>query len=69
MPELADDTDGYPDIHIGALYEDYPVFDSYDLGDDRSYQNYIFRKNEITKEELETVYAVYHGTDIVVSLY
>ena len=57
------DADGYPDIHIGALCEDYPVFDSYDLGDDRSYQNYIFRKNEITKEELETVYAVYHGVN------
>ena len=38
----------YSDIHIGELYENYPIFDSYDLGDDRTYQNYIFRKYEIT---------------------
>lgn len=50
----------YSDIHIGELYENYPIFDSYDLGDDRAYQNYIFRKNEITRQDMETAFAVYH---------
>ena len=50
----------YSDIHIGELYENYPIFDSYDLGDDRTYQNYIFRKNEITRQDMETAFAVYH---------
>lgn len=48
----------YPDIHIGELYENYPVFDSYDSGDDRTYQNYIFRRDEITVQEMETVFAI-----------
>lgn len=50
----------YPDIHIGELYENYPIFDSYDLGDNRTYQNYIFRDKEITKQELEAVLAISH---------
>lgn len=50
----------YSDIHIGELYENYPIFDSYDLGDDRTYQNYIFRKDEISRKEMEAAFAVYH---------
>lgn len=56
----------YSDIHIGELYENYPIFDSYDLGDDRTYQNYIFRKNEITKQDMETAFAVYHKGDFCI---
>lgn len=51
----------YSDIHIGELYENYPIFDSYDLGDDRTYQNYIFRKNKITEEDMKASFAVYHN--------
>lgn len=50
----------YSDIHIGELYENYPIFDSYDLGDDRTYQNYIFRKDKISRQDMETAFAVYH---------
>lgn len=42
----------YPDVHIGELYDNYPIFDSYDAGDDRTYQNYIFRTKPITKDDM-----------------
>lgn len=50
----------YSDIHIGELYENYPIFDSYDLGDDRTYQNYIFRKSEITEQEMKAAFNISH---------
>ncbi len=50
----------YSDIHIGELYENYPIFDSYDLGDDRTYQNYIFRKSEITEQEMKAAFDLSH---------
>lgn len=49
----------YSGIHIGELYENYPIFDSYDLGDDRTYQNYIFRKDKINRQDMETAFSVY----------
>ena len=56
----------YSDIHIGELCENYPIFDSYDLGDGRIYQNYIFRKYEITKQDMETAFVVYHKGDFCI---
>ncbi len=40
--------DEYTDVHIGEFYENYPTIDSSDSPyEDRSYQNFIFRKNQI----------------------
>ena len=40
-------------ITVVELYEHYPVFDSYDIGDDRTYQNYFFIKGDVSSEEVE----------------
>lgn len=40
-------------LHVGNIWESYPVFDSYDSSDGRSYNNYIFSKNTITEEIME----------------
>ena len=45
----ADSPDG---LHIGLLYRDYPKFDSYDEADDRTYDNYIIRRERITELEM-----------------
>jgi hypothetical protein len=50
----------YEDIHIGHFYESYPVFDSYDLGDDRTYQNYIFQNSPITENDMKNAFGVSH---------
>jgi hypothetical protein len=39
-------------MHVGCLYASYPVFDSYDLSDDRTYDNYLIRNRPITEAEL-----------------
>lgn len=46
------ESEKYPDIHVGCVYQCYPVFDIFDMGDNRTYQNYIFRKESITEDEL-----------------
>ena len=51
----------YDDVHIGHFYENYPVFDSYDLADDRTYQNYIFRAVPITADDMKEVFGTFHG--------
>lgn len=54
----------YRDIHVGKFYADYPCFDSFDACDNRSYQNFIFRKEQITCEEMRrTLKAVPHNRD------
>ena len=50
----------YKDVHIGHFYENYPIFDSYDLGDDRTYQNYIFRNTPITENDMKNAFGVSH---------
>lgn len=50
----------YKDVHIGHFYENYPVFDSYDLGDDRTYQNYIFRNTPITESDMKNAFGISH---------
>lgn len=40
-------------LHIGNIWESYPVFDSYDLGDNRSYDNYVFSKSPLTFEMMD----------------
>lgn len=53
----------FPGIHVGGFHDSYPVFDSYDLGDDRTYQNYLFRTAPITKKEMEEVYKTPHSAN------
>ncbi len=51
----------YPDVHIGELYDNYPTFDSYDVGDDRTFQNYIFRTKPITEDDMAEAFSTFHG--------
>ncbi len=53
--------ESYDDVHIGHFYENYPVFDSSDLCDDRTYQNYIFRSTPITEEDMKSAFKTFHG--------
>ena len=51
-----DETVSSPDgLHVGMMFESYPKFDSYDAGDDRSYDNYIIRKKEISTSDMENL--------------
>jgi len=40
-------------LHIGQILQGYPVFDCYDLSDDRYYTNYIFAKTPLTDDMME----------------
>lgn len=40
-------------LHIGNLWESYPTFDSYDVCDGRSFDNYVFAKQPLTEEMME----------------
>lgn len=51
----------YKDVHVGHLFENYPIFDSSDLCDDRTYQNYIFRTAPITEEDMIEAFHTFHG--------
>ena len=51
----------YEDVHIGHFYDNYPIFDSSDLCDDRTYQNYIFRTAPITEEDMKESFRTFHG--------
>ena len=51
----------YEDVHVGHFYESYPIFDSSDLCDDRTYQNYIFRAAPITEADMKEALRISHG--------
>ncbi len=55
--------DEYSDIHIGEIYQSYPQFDSYDCDDNRTYQNYIFRREPITADELKKAFLIPHDSN------
>lgn len=55
------EAEGYADVHIGEIYECYPVFDSFDLGDDRTYRNYFFRRNPISEADMEEASGTIRG--------
>lgn len=55
-----DGADVCSDVRVGELYQNYPIFDSYDIGDDRTYQNYIFRRGVITVQDMESANSIYH---------
>lgn len=40
-------------LHIGNIWEGYPVFDSYDSSDDRSYNNYMISHQPFTEDLME----------------
>ena len=42
-----------PGLCISELYASYPIFDSYDIGDDRTYQNYIFTSNPLSNDQID----------------
>lgn len=42
-----------PGLCISELYASYPIFDSYDIGDNRTYQNYIFSSKPLCNEEVD----------------
>lgn len=46
------------DIHIGRVWEGYPMFDSYDVSDNRTFDNYLIRNHPITQEEISAVAAL-----------
>lgn len=50
-------------IHAGEFWDSYPVFDSGDLGDDRTYQNYIIRDIPITDLEIRALAGVHSRYD------
>lgn len=55
------ETKSYGDVHIGHFYKGYPVFDCYDLSDERTYQNYIFRPAPITEDDVKDAFETFHG--------
>lgn len=41
------------DVHVGEMWMPYPCFDSEDFfNENRTYQNYIFRRNPITQDDM-----------------
>lgn len=52
------------DIHVGLFSTDYPIFDHYDLGDDRTYQNYVFSRKPLTEVEMRRIYDTIPKMDV-----
>lgn len=50
-------------IHVGEVWDSYPVFDSGNLGDDRTYQNYIVRDRPISDMEMSDLANVHSRYD------
>lgn len=48
-------------LFVSEFYERYPIFDSYDIGDDRTYQNYIFTVEPIDDEKLAEISGIRHN--------
>lgn len=48
------------DVFVAELYDRYPIFDSYDIGDDRTYQNYFFSNVPFSEETLAEMKAIKH---------
>lgn len=42
-------------LHVGEIWKSYPMFDSYDAGDGRYYQNFIFRNHPLTPNDMQVV--------------
>ncbi len=48
------------DIHVGEIYEPYPIFDSSDLKDRRTFRNFIFRDSPICETDMRDALAIQH---------
>lgn len=55
------EVDAYDDVHIGHFYDNYPIFDSSDLCDNRTYQNYIFRSKNLSESDMKEAFLISHG--------
>ena len=52
---------GYADVHICEIYSSYPIFDSWDACDDRTYQNYIFSSSPLDENIMQEAAHTPHG--------
>ena len=52
-----------PNLYIAELYARYPIFDSYDVGDDRTYQNYVFTHEPVDSARMDEIFKVGHRTN------
>ena len=50
-------------LYVSEFYARYPIFDSYDIGDDRTYQNYIFTNEPINEETLKEIAEIRHNNN------
>ena len=50
-----------PNLYVSEFYASYPIFDSYDIGDDRTYQNYVFTNAPISGEKVKEIAEVRHN--------
>lgn len=50
-----------PGFYVSEFYASYPVFDSYDIGDDRTYQNYVFTNEPIDADKLKEISGIRHN--------
>lgn len=48
-------------LYVSEFYASYPIFDSYDIGDDRTYQNYVFTNAPISGEKVKEIAEVRHN--------
>lgn len=48
-------------LYVTEFYADYPIFDSFDIGDDRTYQNYVFTREPIGDEKLREIFGIRHN--------
>jgi hypothetical protein len=47
-------------LYISELYARYPIFDSFDVGDDRTYQNYVFTHEPVDSARMDEIFKVGH---------
>lgn len=48
-------------LYVSEFYASYPIFDSYDIGDDRTYQNYVFTNEPIDGTRLKEISEIRHS--------
>lgn len=48
-------------LYVSEFYAVYPVFDSYDIGDDRTYQNYVFTNEPVDDTRLKEISEIRHS--------
>lgn len=48
-------------LYVSEFFATYPIFDSYDIGDDRTYQNYVFTSEPIDDEKLKEISQIRHN--------